>query len=62
MMNGREGQTTCDSNATDDNGAAPLRPEVSMPIPNVSAEALRDAMAQFDRELRHVPDWADWEA
>jgi hypothetical protein len=35
---------------------------VSMPIPNVSAEALRDAMAQFDRELRHIPDWADWEA
>jgi predicted HNH restriction endonuclease len=32
-----------------------------MPIPNVPAEALRDAMGQFDRQLRGAPEWADWE-
>jgi 5-methylcytosine-specific restriction protein A len=32
-----------------------------MPIPNVSAEALRNAMGQFDRDLRETPDWTDWE-
>ena len=32
-----------------------------MPIPNVSAEALQNAMAQFDRELRDTSDWAGWE-
>ena len=32
-----------------------------MPIPNVLTEALRDAMEQFDRELRETSDWRDWE-
>lgn len=32
-----------------------------MPIPNVPTEALRDAMGQFDRDLRDAPDWRDWE-
>jgi hypothetical protein len=32
-----------------------------MPIPPVTAEALRDAMGRFDRDLRATPDWADWE-
>jgi 5-methylcytosine-specific restriction enzyme A len=32
-----------------------------MLIPNVPTEALRNAMGQFDRELRETPDWADWE-
>jgi 5-methylcytosine-specific restriction protein A len=32
-----------------------------MPIPNVPAEAVRDAMGRFDRELRYTSDWTDWE-
>jgi hypothetical protein len=32
-----------------------------MPIPNVPAEALRNAMGQFDRDLRDAADWRDWE-
>jgi 5-methylcytosine-specific restriction protein A len=32
-----------------------------MPIPNVPAEALRDAMGRFDRDLRGTADWAGWE-
>jgi 5-methylcytosine-specific restriction enzyme A len=32
-----------------------------MPIPHVPTEALRTAMAQFDRDLRDAPDWRDWE-
>src|SRR5690349_16229337 len=32
-----------------------------MPIPDVPAVALQNAMGQFDRELRDTPDWADWE-
>jgi predicted HNH restriction endonuclease len=32
-----------------------------MPIPQVATEALRDALARFDRDFRTTPDWADWE-
>jgi 5-methylcytosine-specific restriction protein A len=32
-----------------------------MPIPQVATEALRDAMARFDRDFRATSDWADWE-
>ena len=32
-----------------------------MPIPDVAASALTDAIRQFDRELRDTPDWANWE-
>jgi hypothetical protein len=32
-----------------------------MPIPNVPTEDLRNAMGQFDRELRVTSDWHDWE-
>ena len=32
-----------------------------MPIPLVANEALHDAMTRFDLDLRHTPDWANWE-
>jgi 5-methylcytosine-specific restriction protein A len=32
-----------------------------MPIPQVATEALRDAMARFDRDFRDATEWADWE-
>jgi hypothetical protein len=32
-----------------------------MAIPSVLAEALRDAMGRFDRELRHTANWVNWE-
>jgi len=32
-----------------------------MPIPNIPAETLQDAMGRFNRELRRTPDWANWE-
>jgi hypothetical protein len=32
-----------------------------MPIPQVTTEALRDAMARFDRDFRGATEWADWE-
>jgi predicted HNH restriction endonuclease len=32
-----------------------------MPIPQVATEALRDAMARFDRDFRDAAEWADWE-
>jgi 5-methylcytosine-specific restriction protein A len=32
-----------------------------MPVPSVPTEILHAAMARFDRELRNMPDWANWE-
>ena len=32
-----------------------------MPIPQVATEALRDAMARFDRDFRGAAEWAGWE-
>src|ERR1700730_5018375 len=32
-----------------------------MPIPPVASSTLVDAVARFDRELRHSPEWDGWE-
>jgi predicted HNH restriction endonuclease len=32
-----------------------------MPIPNVPADALREAMRRFDQEFRGAPEWSEWE-
>ena len=32
-----------------------------MAIPSVPAEALREAMERFDRELRPTANWVNWE-
>ena len=32
-----------------------------MPIPDATPEDIRRAMIEFDKQLRHTPEWQGWE-